>query len=206
MQPNILSCSGRCRPMPFPKKFQFWGVNATDDDASTDWRDEDQPGAFKLAFKLGFHGIQYRLQCPVDSVKYSFNTFALWYWYMRALRFPFKRVGSAVTGDVDGPMLDSVVVEVGVIVVSMFTVMPSLLSSPSRVRGKAASRANGGVAPDALIPQCVVLRGSLKEARREIGERSLRSGTVSMGVGQGCERQADLARPISSIFCIVGKK
>jgi hypothetical protein len=57
---------------------------------------------------------------------------------MRALRFPFKRVGSAVTGDVDGPMLDSVVVEVGVIVVSMFTVMPSLLSSPSRVRTSAS--------------------------------------------------------------------
>jgi hypothetical protein len=56
---------------------------------------------------------------------------------MRALRFPFKHMGSAVTGDVDGPMLDSVVVEAGVIVVSMFTVMPSLLSSPSCVHTSA---------------------------------------------------------------------
>ena len=26
IQPNIFSCSGRCRPIPFPKIFQFWGV------------------------------------------------------------------------------------------------------------------------------------------------------------------------------------
>ena len=53
---------------------------------------------------------------------------------MRALRLPFEHVGGAVTRDIARPMLGSVVVEAGVIVVSTFTMTPSLLSSPSCVR------------------------------------------------------------------------